>query len=121
MEIPEARWIVWGTLLLFVLMIAVYVSFFFRDLALGNDQNESADLLTDFRRMREDGQLDETEYSRLKSQLPDFKNSAASTGSVAAQLNSENEVAKEEKKFLTLAEAQALKQKEAQNNEDEEE
>lgn len=118
MQIPEARWIVWGTLLLFVVMIGIYVSFFFRDLAIGGDNEDTAHLLSDFRKMREDGQLDETEYSRLKSKIPDFQNADWSNqrGNKIEGQGSDGE-----KRFLTLAEAQELKKNSAPGNNDEEE
>ena len=117
MQIPEARWIVWGTLLLFVLMIAVYVSFFFRDLAIGNEKSDTTNLLTDFRKMREEGQLDENEYSRLKSRIPDFKNADWSS----SESDIDGQETDSEKRFLTLAEAQELKKNASSQDSDEEE
>lgn len=107
MQIPEARWIVLGTLLLFVLMIAIYVSFLFRDMALGKSDEGSTEILSDFRRMRDDGYLEEEEYTKLKSQMPEFKQAES-------QVQDKSEVSDalpvEEKKYLTLAEAQKLKE-----------
>lgn len=117
-QIPEARWIVLGTLLLFALMIAIYVSFFFRDLALGSKQNETDNFLGDFRKMREEGQLDETEFSRLKSKIPDFKEAGWSN---QENNNHHGKESNGEKQFLTLAEAQQMKQRETTENTDEEE
>ena len=48
MQIPEARWIVFGTLLLFAMMLAWYVVSYFRNLAFGSDSDESTELLTGF-------------------------------------------------------------------------
>ncbi len=112
MQIPEARWIVLGTLLLFALMIAVYVSFYFRDLAVGESEDSSTELLTDFRRMRDEGYLDEDEYSRTKNQMRELGDATVAMPEKQA-----------EKKYLTLAEAQQLKEQpssESEENSDQE-
>ena len=109
MQIPEARWIVFGTLTLFTVMIALYVSFYFRDLAFGKSDDD-ADLMTDFRQMRDEGHLGDEEFSKLKKVIPktgDLQTSGVHVGS-KQKATSEQEP-EPEKKFLTLAEAQRLK------------
>ena len=103
MQIPEARWIVVGTILLFVVSIAIYIAFFFRNLALGSGETEEAsDLLSDFRQMRNDGQLNELEFSRLKEVMPE-------TGLPSNNGSPEVAAGKPGKRFLTLEEAQRQK------------
>ena len=106
MEIPEAQWIVAGTLLVFAVLIGVYVSFFFRNLAFGGSEEENHDLLTDFRKMHDDGHLDDGEFSKLKTLIP--------TGEQGVGLESKTEPmgpAEEsgQKRFMTLQEAEARK------------
>lgn len=125
MQIPEARWIVFGTLTLFTVMIALYVSSYFRNLAFGKTEDESTDLMTDFRQMRDEGHLGDEEYSKLKKVIPRTENI---TSSVGTQVRSKQTVANEneieqdpepEKKYLTLAEAQRLKNQSPSNQPEE--
>ena len=115
MQIPEARFIVVGTLLLLAIMVGVYVAFFFRNLALGGNEGESADLLTDFRQMRDEGQLDENEFSRLKEVIPE--NQMGELGLNGNNGQPVETTKKSEKRFLTLAEAQRQKQEAAESAE----
>ena len=68
MEIPEARWIVWGTILVVLVLIAFYVAKKFRDMAVGGDAG-SAEFLPDIDKMRLEGKLDDAEYQKLKSSM----------------------------------------------------
>lgn len=106
MQIPEARWIVFGTLILFSVMIALYVSFYFRDLAFGSKDAESDDLLTNFRQMRDDGHLGDEEFSQLKQVIPKSGDTEPATSQHKERVP---EQPAKEKKFLTLAEAQQIK------------
>jgi hypothetical protein len=68
LEIPEARWIVWISILVVSLLVAFYVAKKFRDMATGGSFG-SVDLLPDADKLRLEGKLDETEYKKLKSQI----------------------------------------------------
>ncbi len=107
MQIPEGRWLVYGTILICAILIAIYVSVFFRNLALGTGGDDTDELLTRFREMRDQGQLDETEYSKLKKVIPDQAKPEA-LRSIGRTENPSG--AGDEKKFLTLAEAESRKQ-----------
>ena len=128
MQIPEARWIVFGTLLLFAMMLAWYVVSYFRNLAFGSDSDESTELLTGFRQMRDEGQLADDEFSRLKTAIPDNENGLnwkvtekVTEKVTKAERNTAGEQVDQpapEKKYLTLAEAQELRlRKQAENDE----
>jgi len=69
MEIPEARWIVWLTILVILILVAIYVVMYFRGQATGRGI-ETTDYLTEFEKLKEQGKLDEEEFSRLKSVIP---------------------------------------------------
>ena len=72
-EIPEARWIIWITLLAAVVLIGVYVAVYFRNLAFGKSDSGSDDL-SQFRRLKEEGKLGDKEFAQLKSTLKDQRN-----------------------------------------------
>ena len=113
LEIPEARWIVYGTLLIFAVLIAVYVSVFFRNLAIGENESDETDLLSDFRNLRDQGHLDPTEFDRLKNVIPDNARPELMRGVVSGKENTNQEPVRENeaqtKKFMTLAEAESMK------------
>ena len=69
MEIPEARWIVAISGLVICVAVAFFIVKLFRDMALGNTE-DPAGYLTDFQRLRDEGKLDEEEYSRLSKAIP---------------------------------------------------
>ncbi len=71
MEIPAARWIVWITVLIVAVLVAVYFVKMFRDMAMGNDSTSKAELLSDFERIRNEGKLDNEEFKRLKTSIRD--------------------------------------------------
>ena len=70
MEIPEARWIVWITVLATAIVVAIYVAVYFRNLAFGKSESAS-DHLSEFRRLKEEGKLGDKEYAQLKSTIKD--------------------------------------------------
>ena len=83
MAIREARWIMATAGLAVLLVVGFYVFKLVRDMALGNSSfgpAESADFLTDFQKLRDEGKLNEEEYARLKKSIPidrsDHKDSA---------------------------------------------
>ena len=65
MEIPEARWIVWFTILLIAIIIAVYVAKIFRDMAVGENVT-TGDLFSDFDRLRNEGKLERRRISETE-------------------------------------------------------
>lgn len=69
MEIPEARWIVAITGLVIGLAVAFYFVKLFRDMALGNSEDPTS-YITEFQKLRNEGKLDEEEYSRLAKAIP---------------------------------------------------
>ena len=68
MEIAEARWIVWFTVLLVAIITATYFAKMFRDMAVGQNV-ATEDLLSDFDRLRNEGKLNEEEFKKLKSTI----------------------------------------------------
>ena len=68
MEIPEARWIVWGSILVVLILVAFYCAKKFRDMATGAGYG-STDLLPDADKLRLEGKLDESEYKKIKSTI----------------------------------------------------
>ena len=69
MEIPEARWIIWITLLVIFVLVGSYVAMYFRGQAKGIS-HESTDYLSDFRKLKDEGKLDDEEFGRLKQAIP---------------------------------------------------
>jgi hypothetical protein len=69
MEIPEARWIVAISGLVIGLAIAYYFVKLFRDMALGRVEDPTS-YITEFQRLRNEGKLDDEEYSRLAKAIP---------------------------------------------------
>lgn len=69
MEIPEARWIIWLTLLVIFVLVGTYVAMYFRGQAKGIIK-EQADYLSDFQKLKDEGKLDDEEFGRLKQAIP---------------------------------------------------
>lgn len=65
MEITEARWVVWLTLLLILVVTAIYVAKVFRDFAFGGRPGP-ADRIEDLKRLRDIGALNDIEYRRAR-------------------------------------------------------
>ena len=70
MEIPEARWIVAIAGLVTCVCVAYYFVKFFRDMALGESSSEPISIMTEFQKLRDEGKLDEEEYSKVKQTIP---------------------------------------------------
>lgn len=73
MEIREARWILTATGFLVVILVGFYLFKLVRDMALGSTSHrvvDSAEFLTDFQKLRDEGKLNEEEYARLKQSIP---------------------------------------------------
>lgn len=68
MQITEARWVVWLTLLLVLVVTGVYLVKLFRDFAFGLRPSE-ADRINDLRNLKEIGALSEAEYRRAREAL----------------------------------------------------
>ncbi len=109
LKIPEARWIFFGTILICAVLIAIYFSFFFRNLATGKKDRDPLELLTRFRELRDRGRLDETEYAKLKQAIHGSGNPIHPDSDHRDVLD-ENQ---NNKTFLTLAEAESLKRSRA--------
>lgn len=73
LEIPEARWIVWVTILVVLSLVAFYVAKKFRDMATGGGYS-SADLLPDADKLRLEGKLDESEFKKIKTKIAEQQN-----------------------------------------------
>ena len=69
MEIPGAAWIIWISLLVGFVLVAVYCLQLIRGLATGQVA-EPMDHLSQFRDLKDKGKLDDEEYSRLVNALP---------------------------------------------------
>lgn len=68
MEITEARWVVWLTLLLVLVVTGIYLVKLFRDFAFGGRPSE-ADRFNDMRTLKEIGALSEAEYRRAREAI----------------------------------------------------
>ncbi len=66
---PIGKWITWLTLLLIMIVIAIYVAKFFRDLAVG-ESNDGLGQWSEFQRLHAEGKLSPWEYQRLKATVP---------------------------------------------------
>ena len=69
MEIPEARWIVILTGLVICVAVAFYVAKMFRDMATGKTV-ELSNYISDFQKLRDEGKLNDAEYSKLAKSIP---------------------------------------------------
>jgi hypothetical protein len=69
MEIPEARWIVILSGLVIFVAVSYYVVKLFRDMATGKS-SEPSDYISEFQKFRDEGKLDEEEFSRLAKSIP---------------------------------------------------
>ena len=123
MNIPGASWIIWTSLLVILILVAVYVVGLVRNLAIGGSDVDETDHLSEFRKLRDQGMIDEEEYKRLTAVVPipipdtqlesklanrDAKPSSVHPAPLAGAANSTGEPAR---RPLTLAEAEALKKK----------
>lgn len=74
--IKEAQWIATAAGLLVVLLVGFYLFKLVRDMALGNTSfgsAESADFLTEFQKLRDEGKVNDEEYKRLKQSIPNVR------------------------------------------------
>ena len=69
MEIPEAKWIVLVAGLAICICAGFYVVKLFRDMAMGT-RSDPTSYITDFQKLRDEGKLNDEEYSRLKQSIP---------------------------------------------------
>jgi|GEM_PF-3344482 hypothetical protein len=82
MQITEARWVVWLTLLLVLVVTGVYLVKLFRDFAFGLRPSE-ADRINDMRTLKEIGALNDAEYRRAREATS--QRSAGSVGSAGSE------------------------------------
>lgn len=66
MEIKSARWVVICTLLLILVVIAIYLIRLFRDQALGSKTSVDGSLLDEIRRWKQTGIVDEDEFEQVQ-------------------------------------------------------
>ena len=69
MQIPEARWIAIIAGLIILVAIAYYVLKFLREMAIGGEANPT-DFIGEFQKLRDEGKLDDDEFSRLAHSIP---------------------------------------------------
>ncbi len=69
LTIPGASLILWISALVIGLWVAYYFAKLFRDMAMGGSPDPPS-YIGDFERLREEGKLDDDEYSRLKKSIP---------------------------------------------------
>ena len=69
MEIPEAKWVVLVAGLAICICAGYYVVRLFRDMAMGS-RSAPTDYITDFQKLRDEGKLNDEEYSRLQKSIP---------------------------------------------------
>ena len=65
---PTAKAVIWVAVLLIVLAVTYYVLRKFRD-RIDGDRQTASDLLTNFREMRHEGDIDESEFRTIKTVL----------------------------------------------------
>jgi hypothetical protein len=82
MQITEARWVVWLTLLLVLVVTGVYLVKLFRDFAFGLRPSE-ADRINDMRTLKEIGALNDAEYRRAREATS--QRSSGSVGSAGSE------------------------------------
>jgi hypothetical protein len=68
MEIDAVRWVVWGTILLMLLAVAIYVVGRLRSLFYETTADRQSYLGT-FRELRDQGVIEDDEYHKLKQSL----------------------------------------------------
>ena len=68
LQSPAAQAIIWLTVLLVLLVVACYVVQRYRDRT-GDDRPTANELLTNFRDMHHEGDIDDAEFRRLKTVL----------------------------------------------------
>lgn len=101
MEIPEAKWVVLVTGLAICICAGFYVVKLFRDMAMGN-RSDPTSYITDFQKLRDEGKLNDEEYSRLKQSIPkQLPKELAGKGTEGAEI--------EKKAPMTLEEAMKMK------------
>ena len=69
MQIPEARWIAILAGLVILMAIAYYVLKLLREMAIGGE-SPPTDFIGEFQKLRDEGKLDDDEFSRLAHSIP---------------------------------------------------
>ncbi len=87
MQIPEARWIAIIAGLVILLAIAYYVLKSLREMAIGGEATPT-DFISEFQKLRDEGKLDDDEFSRLAHSIP--------TDPVSSKTGKETEVSDRE-------------------------
>ncbi len=68
MEIREARWVVWITILVIAILVAVYVAKGFRDMAFGGGSSDD-EPLSDVEKLKQSGFILDEEYDAMKNNV----------------------------------------------------
>lgn len=87
MQIQEARWIAIIAGLVILVSIAYYILKSVREMAVGGE-SPRADFISEFQKLRDEGKLDEDEFSRLAHSIP--KDSAETEGGAQVVPPAEN-------------------------------
>ena len=69
MDIPGAKWIIYPSLLIVLVLVSYYVLQLFRNMALGGTA-DSEDYLGSFRKMRDEGMIAPDEYKKVAGLVP---------------------------------------------------
>lgn len=88
MQITEARWVVWLTLLLVLVVTGIYLVKLVRDFAFGQRPSE-ADRINDMQTFKQIGALSDAEYRRAKEAMSGVR---AAAGRPEADKSKEGEV-----------------------------
>ncbi len=119
MEIDAARWVIWSTLLLILIIVAIYTVKFFRDQAFGAEGGGDGSLLDEIRRWKQSGIVDDDEFAqvqeiaaqRVRQELVGNRGTGVGAG-VASGIDTNQPKPRPK----TLAEMNALKQAAAAEN-----
>lgn len=116
MEIDAARWVIWSTLLLILVIVAIYIVKFFRDQAFGSGESGDGSLLDEIRRWKQSGVVDEDEFAQVHQVAAQRVRQELIGGrGLGADSSTKIENAQPKPRPKTLAEMQALKQAASQN------
>ena len=90
MQIPEARWIAIVAGLVILVAVAYYVLKSLREMAIGGEASPT-DFISDFQKLRDEGKLDDDEFSRLAHSIPKAPISSSSKTEAEVESDSKND------------------------------
>jgi len=94
MQIPEARWIAIVAGLVILVAIAYYVLKSLREMAIGGE-SPPTDFIGGFQKLRDEGKLDDDEFSRLAHSIPKDSSSLSSSLETETEAGSSDKQAQE--------------------------